>query len=45
MGQYWWMQDDFDLLSNVGQLFNEDDVPQFEYINLHTQQFEGGNDA
>jgi hypothetical protein len=43
MGQYWWMQEDFDLLSNAGQLFNEDDVPQFEYINLHQQY--GGNEA
>lgn len=43
MRQYWWMQEDFDLSCNAGQLFNEDDVPQFEYVNLH-QQF-GGNEV
>lgn len=44
MRQYWWMQEEFDLLCDVGQLFNESDIPQFEYINLHTQQF-GGEEA
>lgn len=44
MRHYWWMQEDFDLLCDAGQMFNEDDVPQFEYINLHTQQF-GGEEA
>ena len=41
MRQYWWMQEEFDLLCDAGQLFNESDIPQFEYINLHTQQFGG----
>ena len=41
MRQYWWMQEEFDLLCDAGQLFNEIDIPQFEYINLHTQQFGG----
>lgn len=44
MRQYWWMQEEFDLLCDAGQLFNESDIPQFEYINLHTQQF-GGEEA